>query len=91
MAEQNLLADQLRQIAKDPQLMELGRFTVENELVEWRDSRLSELGRNNGLTIKEYDGSPSSIIRFGFENGLRLALFAIADELEEEENNDTSS
>lgn len=58
---------------------ETARMTVEDELVEWRDSGLFTL-RNNGLTIRGQDGSDSSIIRFGFEVGMRLAVKALLEE-----------
>lgn len=55
---------------------ELARFTVESELIELRDARILTL-RNNGLCIKEKDGTPSSIIRMGFETAMLIAIEAI--------------
>jgi hypothetical protein len=57
--------------------MEVGRQAVENALVELRDSRISLLGRGNGLVIRECDGTPSSVIRMGLEAALRIAMDAI--------------
>lgn len=57
-----------------PAFLEKARKRVEDELVDWRDSGMSMLGRNNGLTIKYPNGDPCSIIRFGFEDGLRIVL-----------------
>ncbi len=68
----------LIKLADDEVLMEVGRMAIENELVEWRDERLQTI-RNNGFTIREANGEASSIIRFGPEVGLRIALRAIAE------------
>lgn len=56
-----------------PWSLEQARKRIEDELVDWRDSGLSILGRNNGLAIKYPDGSPGGI-RFGFEDGMRIVL-----------------
>lgn len=64
-------------------LMEVARRAVEDALVEWRDSSMFVL-RNNGFTIRGKDGSASSIVRFGTEDGLRIALRAIANISDEE-------
>lgn len=68
-------------VANNNKLLEIGRKAIEDTLVEWRDDRLSELARRNGLVICERDGSPSSIIRFGPETALRIGLLAIAKHL----------
>lgn len=73
---------ELRRIADDNELLEVGRKAIEDTLIEWRDSRLSEFMRGNGLVIREVDGKDSSIIRFGPETALRIGLKAIADHLE---------
>jgi hypothetical protein len=75
--------EELTALAGNPVLMEVGRRAVEDELTEWRDSRRFTL-RNNGLVIKEKDGNESSVIRFGPEAALRIALEAIASVSEEE-------
>ena len=81
-AENGLLAEGLRAIADDPELLwNVARRAVEDELIEWRDSRRFVL-RNNGFVVKEQDGSDSSIIRFGPETGVRIALLALADHLD---------
>jgi hypothetical protein len=69
----------LRGVADDDHLMEVARQAVENTLVEWRDDRISELRRNNGLVIKERDGTASDVIRFGPETAMRIGLTAIAE------------
>ena len=49
-----------------------------------RDSRIGIMGRNNGLVIKEKDGSASGTIRLGTETALKIGIEAIADHLERE-------
>lgn len=56
-----------------PESLEHARKAVEDELIDWRDSGLFML-RNNGLAVRNKDGSGSEIIRFGFEDGLRIAV-----------------
>lgn len=56
---------------------EIARKAVEDELIVMRDSHLSMPMRNNGCTIKEKDGSPSNIIRFGVEDAFYIGLKAI--------------
>lgn len=78
------VATALRELADDGQLLwSVARRAIEDELVEWRDNRMFVL-RNNGFTIREQDGTESSIIRFGPEVGVRIALRAIADHLDAE-------
>lgn len=76
----------LRDLAKNPMLMEVGRKAIEDVLVEWRDMRTSEFTRGNGLVIREKDGSESSIIRMGSEVAVSIALKAIADHIEKAPN-----
>lgn len=51
-------------------------LAVEDMLVEMRDARIGVLGRGNGFIINEYDGSPSSIMRLGTREGLRIGIEA---------------
>jgi hypothetical protein len=71
----------LSDIAENEELLEVGRKTIEDTLVEWRDNRLSSFLRNNGLVIKEKDGTDSHVVRFGPETALRIGLRAIAERL----------
>lgn len=71
----------LSEIADDEALLEIGRKAVEDALIEFRDSRMGEFCRGNGLVIRERDGKPSTIIRFGPETALRIGLKAIAAHL----------
>ena len=59
------------------ELLEIGRKAIEDVLIEWRDSRLSEFTRGNGLVIREKDGRNSTIIRFGPETALKIGLKAM--------------
>ena len=79
MKEQAML---LRLIANDNIALEVGRKAVEDELIDWRDRRLSQMTRGNGCVVREVDGTPSHIIRFGPETAIRIGLLAIADHLE---------
>ena len=70
----------LNEISEDEDLLEIGRLAIENELVYFRDNMMSQI-RGNGLVIKEFDGTPSDIIRFGPEIALKIGLKAIAESL----------
>jgi len=70
--EDALLADEL---------LEVGRKAIEDTLIEFRDGRLSEPFRGNGLVIREKDGKDSSIIRFGLETALRIGIKAMLQKL----------
>lgn len=71
----------LDEIINKPELREIARKAVEDVLVEWRDERLSLLGRGNGMVIKESDGKDSDIIRMGAEQVIRIGIEAIARHL----------
>ena len=70
------------EIANNPDLIEVGRKAVEDVLVDFRDSRISQI-RGNGLVIKEKDGGDSSVIRLGMEDALRIGLKAISESIGE--------
>lgn len=79
------LASELRRLADDNNLIyNVGRRSVENALVDLRDSRISIMGRNNGLVIREKDGEESSTIRLGTDMAIAIALRSIADHIESE-------
>jgi hypothetical protein len=67
-----------RALAADDELLEVARLAIEDALIEWRDERRSMPFRNNGLVVKERDGSPSDVIRFGPEMAMRIGLLAVA-------------
>lgn len=56
--------------------LEIARKAIENELVWRRDSRIFVL-RGNGLSIRESDGSESSIIRMSSVEAMLVALEAV--------------
>lgn len=70
----------LEDIANNEELLEIGRLSVENELIQLRNLRIFQI-RNNGLVIKEEDGTGSNVIRFGPETCLKIGLQAIAKHL----------
>ena len=70
------------EVANDTVLLEIGRKAVEDVLVDYRDSRIGQFQRGNGLVIKESNGTPSNIIRIGTEDALRIGLQAIAKYME---------
>lgn len=73
--------DDLRTLAQNPRLIEAARLAIEDKLVERRDARIGIAGRGNGLVIREYDGTDSSIIRMTTPEAIILALETIADSL----------
>lgn len=75
----------LRELAGDRALLwTVARRAIEDALIEFRDSRISLLGRNNGLVVKERDGTDSYMIRLGPEDAVRIALLALADHIEQQ-------
>ena len=72
-------------VIESDELLEVGRRAIEKTLIEWRDSRLSTMDRNNGLVVREKSGEYSNIIRFGPEMALRIGLKAIAEHTEKQE------
>lgn len=76
-------AEFLKQLADDDPMIEIGRKAIETTLIEFRDMRLSTMGRGNGLVVREKDGKDSHIIRFGPEMGLGIALRAIAEHFDD--------
>jgi len=75
----------LKEVAEDKELLEVGRLAVEDVLIEYRDGRISVF-RNNGLVVKERDGEASSVIRLGTEDALRIALLAMVKHLDNKVN-----
>ncbi len=63
--------------------LEAARVAVEDTLIEMRDSGIGILGRGNGFVVNEYNGSPSSIMRLGTAEGLRIAITTYLDAAED--------
>ena len=74
-------AETIRAIVDDWDLVEVGRKAIEDELIDWRDNRRFMVC-GNGFSVCENDGTPSPIIRFRTDIGLKIALRAIAKHLE---------
>lgn len=72
----------LEEIAEDNSLLERARKAIEDELIWHRNSHVS-LIRNNGLVVKQMDGTPSHLIRMGAEEAVSIGLKAIIRELAE--------
>ena len=51
-------------------------LAVEDVLIDLRDRRISFLGSGNGFVVLEQDGTPSSAMRLGTRDGLRIAIKA---------------
>lgn len=73
----------LEEIIDNDELLEIGRRAIEDELVTYRDARMCEPLRGNGLVISERNGARSDVVRFGSETALRIGLDAIARHLAE--------
>lgn len=71
----------LKEIYENEELLEVGRKAIEDVLLQYRDYRISEFNRANGLVVREKDGSSSNIIRFGPETALKIGLKAIAEKI----------
>ncbi len=81
----NLNAAELRKLATDPKILKRIHLTIEDLLVEFRDSGIGLIGPANGLIIKEKDGSSSDVIRLDTRGAVRLTLKTLADILDEKE------
>lgn len=76
----------LKCVSENHILLEVGRKAIEDTLVQLRDGRISFPTRGNGLVIREKDGTHSPIIRLGSEDALRIGLRAIAEYIEQKNN-----
>lgn len=72
---------EIKELLDNPELIEVGRKAVEDVLIDFRDSRISEFGRGNGLVVREADGTESSTIRLSTDSALIIALKAIAEKV----------
>lgn len=78
------VTDLLENLAGIPELMEVARKAIEDELIFRRDSGIFTI-RNNGLVIKSFEGEFSHIIRMGSEDAMSIGLKAIAKYINEME------
>jgi hypothetical protein len=75
------LAAWLRQAAEDPDVVEAARLRIEDVAIEMRDMSAFVI-RANGIVCRDYDQTPSSMIRISTPGTVILALKAIADHLD---------
>lgn len=76
------IAELLRNIADNPELMEAAHLAIEDHLVKMRDAGMFTGPHGNGFVVREEDGSPSEVIRMGTRPGIVMALNAIADRID---------
>lgn len=60
----------------DGMALEQARRAVEDALIDFRDRRISIMGRGNGFVVLEPDGKPSDIMRLGTIEGLAIGIKA---------------
>lgn len=75
------LAAWCRKASDDPILLNVAHLKIEDVAIAMRDARMSVV-RANGIVCREYDSSPSSVIRISTPDAVGLALRAIADYLD---------
>ena len=63
--------------------LEVARKTVEDVLIEMRDSRMFIIG-GNGFVVREKDSSESSIMRLSTAMGLQIGIKAYLEAVESE-------
>lgn len=66
----------------DEDALTLAHVAVEDELIEMRNAGISIIGPANGFVVREYDGTPSNIMRLGTRDGLRIAIKAYIEAME---------
>lgn len=80
-------AEELRQLAEDPDTLTAVHLAIEDQLIDMRDSGMFMGYGNslpaNGLVVREADGSPSDIIRMGTRHAVTAILWALADHVEQ--------
>jgi hypothetical protein len=69
----------------DEAALTAAHLAVEDVLIDMRDSRMGVLGRANGFIVNEKDGTPSSIMRLGTRDGLRIGIEAYLNALVNQE------
>jgi hypothetical protein len=77
-------AEAIRRVLANPDLITAAHVKIEDFLIEMRDSRVGLIGPANGFVVREFDSTPSDVIRLGTRDGITMALKAIAEALEQE-------
>jgi hypothetical protein len=67
--------------AIDETALTAAHLAIEDALVDLRDARVSVIGPANGFVIKERDGQLSDVMRLGTREGLRIAIKAYLDDI----------
>ena len=80
--ERNDLAKAAREMSGNAELLKIAKAAIVKSLVEYRDGTMSQPFQPAGLVINNPDGGPSSIIRMGPDDAVRIGLRAIAESLE---------
>ena len=75
------LAEWLRKAATDDYLLNIAHQRIEDVAIEMRDAGMFVM-RANGIVCRDYDRTPSSMIRISTPDAVALALKAIADHLD---------
>lgn len=75
------LADWLRSVAEDEYLLNIAHQKIEDIAIEMRDSCMFVMTQN-GINVRESDGSPSNMIRISTPGAVAIALKALADHLD---------
>jgi hypothetical protein len=75
------LAAWCRKAAGDEYLLNIAHQRIEDVVIEMRDMNAFVL-RANGIVCRDYDSTPSSMIRISTPDAVALALQAIADHLD---------
>jgi hypothetical protein len=69
----------LEALLTDESSLEVARSAIENTLIDFRDRRISIMGRGNGLVVREKDGTESSLMRLTVASALKIGLKAMAE------------
>lgn len=83
MSADKTLAEQIRELTLRPDLVEVVRKKVEDQLIDMRDSGMF-MANSNGLAVFGKDGSNPGVIRIGTGMAVSMILELVARRLEEE-------
>ncbi len=73
------------EIEIDEDALTAAHLAVEDVLIDFRDSCIFVLNHANGFVVNESDGRPSSIMRLGTRDGLRIGIKAYLSATNEKE------
>ncbi len=75
------LTDWCRRVAEDPYLLQIAHQKIEDVAIGMRDAGMF-VDRANGIVCRDYDRTPSSMIRISTPDAVALAFQAVADHLD---------